>query len=193
MSGTNLLESHRCSRNPRAFLDRRSSFWAADRRVSDYMTFLTQPGYEKQVATAIYRSIQKREFRALFGKISMIELEGHLESDTAISHFASLAKNENHSIVSQQLEGTWRVEMPEDWETFRSQVIKKSQRRKVNKVAKYLASNEFQVEYTAKLRSWTLSGRSSSHCIKNVAMSWDNQAVSRARILRSFFSRRPVV
>lgn len=113
---------------------------------SDYMTFLTMPGYEVAMAKAVFSTINHRDFHHRFGGIDLIELEGHVSDDLAVKTFVEIANSENFEIDSRELEGCWKVEIPSDWQEFRN-VVKSSQRRKLNKVERSIEAENFQVDY----------------------------------------------
>lgn len=113
---------------------------------SDYMTFPTREGHEQHMADALLETIRHRDFAKRVGDIDLIELEGHTQKDLAVNSFVESATESGFEIESRELEGCWKVEIPSDWEEFRKR-IKKSQRRKINKVDRHAQSGEFVTSY----------------------------------------------
>lgn len=127
-------------------LGRTLKFLGSGDACSDYMSFPTQPGYETAMANAVFTLINHNDFCRQMGGVDLIELEGHLATDPTINAFTDLAKKAKFEITSREIEGCWKVEIPSDWEQFRK-VVKKSQRRKINKVDRIVDTENFQINY----------------------------------------------
>lgn len=121
-------------------------FLGAGDACSDYMTFPALPGYEISMANAVFQLVNHQDFLNRTGGIDSIELEGHIADDLAVQTFIDLASQASFDIDSKELEGCWRVEIPTDWDAFRK-VVKKSNRRKINKVDRLNETGDFQTNY----------------------------------------------
>ncbi len=127
-------------------LGRTLKFLGSGAACSDLMTFPTLPGYEQPIADALLELIRHPDFIKQFGNIDLIELEGHTGNDLAVNSFVEAATDSGFEIASRELEGCWKVDIPTDWEDFRK-VVKKSQRRKINKVDRLADTRTFETTY----------------------------------------------
>lgn len=127
-------------------LGRTLKFLASGTTCSDMMQFPSQPQWQDRMAQAVLETIQHPDFAKRFGRVDLIELEGHFQDEPTLATLIDLAQESGFEMAQRELEGCWRVPLPNDWDGFRK-VIKKSQRRKVNKVTKLMDLPEFEVEY----------------------------------------------
>jgi CelD/BcsL family acetyltransferase involved in cellulose biosynthesis len=121
-------------------------FLGSGATCSDRMTFPALPGYEPYMAKGVLEMLTHADFAKRFGQVGLIELEGYLGDDPTVNQFVGLCEQANFESDFRELEGCWLISIPDDWDTFRS-LIKKRQRRKVNKVDSLLKTGEFETVY----------------------------------------------
>ncbi len=129
----------------RGFLGRTFRWLGSGIVCSDYMRLLTGSGNENSGAIAAARMLRSPEFRARFGRLDAIELEGHLEQEPSIRQLISELQAAGWGMEERGLGGAWRVTLPGTIEEFVAQ-LHKSRRRKVNKARRLLAEGRVRYE-----------------------------------------------
>ena len=125
------------------YLDRwyglkRLRFLATGEACTDYADIICEPDHYDLCSWSLGEYIREQRF-------DVVELESTRDDRLAVTLKDNLSQTYrfDHRIV----EPTWRIELPESWETFVGGV-KKSLRRKINKASRNLASDDFSIEST---------------------------------------------
>ena len=124
------------------YLDRwngqkRLRFLGSGKTCTDYAGLIVADGWRPRFSKEIAHSIS--------GSATMIEMEGL--DGTAPQDFLDEPLNNQFWRYETELEPTWMLALPQDWESFISG-SKKSLKRKIKKAVKRLESDKFEIRST---------------------------------------------
>ncbi len=102
---------------------------------TDYADLLFAPGKAETVAKSTVEWLHTPEFANEFGRIDLVELEGHVASAEGIRSLVQHLEDGFWQQESVDLEGCWVASLPQSYEGFRDDLAK-SRRRKVAKCEK---------------------------------------------------------
>lgn len=112
---------------------------------SDYVSFVSKPGFEAIVAKALVEQMFGHNQHELFSDVDLFEFEGHQEDDPLMQRLLESVPNDLAGCLTEEIGGAWRTELPATWEEFEGS-LRKSFRRKTRKARKRLDSGEFDTK-----------------------------------------------
>ena len=142
---------------------------------SEYLTVLTRPGSEREIAAALSQWLSTDGA----GDWDLLHLAAVLESDPAASALAQEFARREHLIHQQPGMPCWQCELPATWDEFLRQ-LSKSRRERVRQLTrKYFDTGRVQTRWVSTEAELDRLSRCSSTCISAAAKAWDSRAVMR--------------
>jgi len=108
---------------------------------SDYVTVPAIQGRETEVGIALAEWFQTQP-SGLLGWPTAIEIEGHLQTCPLWQSFVSCLEHAGWASDCVEVEGAWKLDLPNDWTTYET-LLHKSRRRKARKAIKLIQQNKF--------------------------------------------------
>jgi len=112
---------------------------------SDDMRLLGAAAEQTAYAESAAGWLNSEQFRAQFGRLDTIELEGYLESETSVKALIGSLQAAGWSLEERSIGGAWRVRLPSTLEEYVN-LLHKSRRRKVNKAKRLLTEGKVRYE-----------------------------------------------
>jgi len=112
---------------------------------SDDMRLLGAAAEQTAYAESAAGWLNSEQFRAQFGRVDTIELEGYLESETSVKALIGSLQAAGWSLEERSIGGAWRVSLPSTLEEYVN-LLHKSRRRKVNKAKRLLTEGKVRYE-----------------------------------------------
>jgi CelD/BcsL family acetyltransferase involved in cellulose biosynthesis len=119
----------------------RLRFLATGDACTDYVDLICDPKHYELCTYSLAEYVREQKF-------DVVELECTRDDRLALLLKQHLGRN--YSFDHRTVEPTWRLELPDSWEQFRTNA-KKSLRRKINKAVRRLESNEFAISSTPQV------------------------------------------
>ena len=113
----------------------RLRFLATGDACTDYVDLVCHPEHYELCVYSLAEYIRSETF-------DVVELD--CTRDDRLALLLKQHLGQNYSFDHRSVEPTWRLELPESWEQFRT-AAKKSLRRKINKAVRRLESKEFSI------------------------------------------------
>ncbi|QDV25636.1 GNAT family N-acetyltransferase [Aureliella helgolandensis] len=118
-------------------------YLGSGRVCSDYVTAVATPHLQAEVFVALLAATREAIEQGQFGKEHMgFQLEGAAADDEWLQQLTLATERQRYSQQTQELESSWRIELPECWEAFCKQNLAKSTLRKAKKAKARIASGE---------------------------------------------------
>lgn len=117
---------------------------------SEYLSILTAPGMESEVATAIADYLHQTGQSERTGNWDLIDLDCFQHGDQAIGLLRDYLSERGHACHVDEVMGCWRIDFSEGWEAYLAK-MSKSRRSKSRRLLKQvLAGEPYQVKWVQR-------------------------------------------
>ncbi len=129
-------------------LSRKLRFLGSGKACTDYMGLITRSADEQKFAEAVADWLTDHLHPGgPLGAVDVLELEGFCPQNEHARYFYDLLAASGFNSHCVELEGCWRLELPESWEEL-NQGFSKSLRRKTKKAVQRLGQSETEIVST---------------------------------------------
>jgi CelD/BcsL family acetyltransferase involved in cellulose biosynthesis len=104
-------------------------FLGSGTTCTDYLDIFCEPGYSAVVAEHLVGWLSSGEFRRKFGRIDLVELEGHLASAPGVSALGDRLQSCGWSAEVTALDSCWVVPLQQTWDDYLSGLSARSRKR----------------------------------------------------------------